>query len=290
MIIVRIYEGLGNQLFQYAYARAISLSKEQKVFLDIRETGSMDSERELTSRKYELENFRIRLPVCTNVRHFYPYLNSFKATGMMKKLSEYQWFPYKYFSEDDPLYDRNLLDLKGNWYLQGWFQDSRYFQKYADIIRKELTPRKKIKISFELKNILQLNNTVSVHIRRSDFKESRNELPVTYYYNAINYIREMIADPFWIVFSDDISWVKENINFGKNCYFVSGKEKLQDYEELIVMSCCRNHIIANSTYSWWGAWLGRNDDKIVVGPNKWFLRRKYSTKVIPKEWIQVPIR
>lgn len=290
MIIVRIYEGLGNQLFQYAYARALSLSTDQEVFIDIMETGSLKSEKDLTPRKYELKNFRIALPICTNVRHFYPYLDKPKIKKRMEKLSEWVKLPYKYFAESNPFYDESLLDLKGNWYLQGWFQDSRYFQKYAEIIKKEIVPKKKIKISSELKKILQSKNTVSVHIRRSDFKKTHNVLPVTYYYNAMNYIKKIVEDPFWVVFSDDINWAKENIDFGQNCYFMSGKENLKDYEELMVMSCCKNHIIANSTYSWWGAWLGRNDNKIVIGPNKWFLKKIYSKNIMPKEWVRVPIK
>ena len=84
-------------------------------------------------------------------------------------------------------------------------------------------------------------------------------LPISYYYNAMGYMKDRILNPFWVVFSDDINWAKENINFGSNCYFLDERDNLQDYEELMVMSCCKNHIIANSTFSWWGAWLCKNE-------------------------------
>lgn len=292
MVIVRIWEGLGNQLFQYAYARALSLSTNQRVFLDIRETGKLTKEKALPYREYELGNFQITLPVCTNVQHFYPYLDNPCITNIARKFSICKAIPcpYKYFSECNPIFDENLVNLKGNWYLQGWFQDERYFQKYAEMIRNEIVPKKKIRISSKLKQLLHLDNAVSVHFRRTDFKKGRNVLPKTYYYNAMRYMQNFIEKPYWIIFSDDIRWVKENIDFGDNFYFLSEAEKLKDFEELMVMSCCKNHIIANSTYSWWGAWLNKNKDKIVLGPNKWFLQQTYDTQVMPDTWIQVSIR
>lgn len=289
MIIVRIWEGLGNQLFQYAYARAISLETNQKVFLDIRETGKLPNEGKLTPREYELKNFQITLPVCTNVQHFYPYLDKPQIKEIVKRISKQGRIPYKYFSEYYPTYDKSLLNIKGNWYLQGWFQDIRYFQKYLEVIKKEIVPKKKIRVSSETKYILHSKDTVSVHVRRSDFKKEQNILPITYYYNALNYMKSVVDKPYWIIFSDDINWVKEHLNFGRDCYYLSDVEKLKDYEELMIMSCCKNHIIANSTYSWWGACLGRNQDKIVLAPDKWFLRKLQHTQILPDEWIQIPI-
>ncbi len=289
MIIVRIYEGLGNQLFQYAYARALSLSTKQKVFLDVRETGARISEKRLTPRKYSLNHYKITLPICKNVSHFYPYINGSDSTlEIMQKLSMVGCLPYKFYKQKTSDYDEKIVNLKGNWYLQGWFQDSRYFQKYESIIRQEITPKNRIKINHELKNLLQTNNTISVHIRRCDYKKILNMLPISYYYNAMGYMKDRILNPFWVVFSDDINWTKENINFGSNCYFLDEKDNLQDYEELMVMSCCKNHIIANSTFSWWGAWLCRNEDKIVVGPDRWGLNRlcNYGKNILPTDWIK----
>ncbi len=293
MIIVRIYEGLGNQLFQYAYARAVSFATGQKVFLDVRETGSLERDRGKTLRKSELHNFRTALPICTNVEHFYPYLNASEdLLKAMEKLSGTGFLPFKYFEEKSPVYNERLLNLKGNWYLQGWFQDSRYFFKYSEELRKELRPRKKIKISKKLKDILRTKHTVSIHIRRSDYIRTVNTLPVQYYYNAMNHMKEFVRQPFWVVFSDEPEWVKRNIDFGRECFFLSEKETLQDYEELIVMSCCQNHIIANSTFSWWGAWLGQNADKVVIGPERWLMKVRdfdYGEDILLKEWIKEPV-
>lgn len=289
MIIVRIYEGLGNQLFQYAYAKSLSLSTKHKVFLDVRETGSQISEMNLTHRKYCLDQYRISLPICTNVQHFYPYLNQSDCIlDTMQKLSMKGCLPYKFFRETKPNYNESLVHITGNWYLQGWFQDSRYFQKYEKLIKKEFILKNKIKIGKELKDILQNRITVSVHIRRGDYRNISNLLPVNYYYNALKYMKNIIKNPFWIIFSDDINWVKRNIRFEDNYYYVGEREKLKDYEELMIMSCCKHNIIANSTYSWWGAWLNKHENKIVIGPSRWCPTRK-GDNILLKDWISISI-
>lgn len=292
MIFVRIWEGLGNQLFQYAYARAVSLRTSQKVFLDIRETGRLQGDAGRIERKCGLTNFRVKLPVCTNVEHFYPQMSERKNFFWLFYKAIMRYFVvFKYYQEPDPAYHDNLLKLKGNWYLQGWFQNVKYFEEYADIIKKELTPRRKIKISRELQYLLKKKETVSIHIRRGDYKKIANTLSVKYYDNAMKHMCVLVDAPFWIVFSDDIAWCKENIDFGNNVYFVGEKEALQDFEELVVMSWCKNHIIANSTFSWWGAWLNKREEKIVIGPNKWFLKGYYSNSVdiLPENWIRESI-
>lgn len=291
MILVRIFGGLGNQLFQYAFARAVSLSTDQQVLLDVREAGSLEKEKDSTPRAYCLDHFRPRLPVCRNVERFYPYLNgSPQLLAMVGKLSEFGCLPYKFYKETDLKYKGSLLTLKGNWYLEGWFQDSRYFRQYRDVIAKEILPRKKIKISHVLAEHLRTRQTVSVHIRRGDFKKDWNVLPVDYYYRAMECMAEKVPAPFWIVFSDEIEWVKTHMDFGKHCYFIGDKEHLKDEEEFMVMRSCRHHIIANSTYSWWGAWLGRNEDEIVIGPDKWFLTGVYSENIMPEEWARISVR
>ncbi|MDE6712887.1 MAG: alpha-1,2-fucosyltransferase [Lachnospiraceae bacterium] len=289
MIIVRIWEGLGNQLFQYAFARALSLSTNQKVFLDIRETGSCMGEQNKVPRECGLGNFRIFLPICSNVQHFYPYINGPQAIKEAAKwISINGWLPYKYYEESEFGYHEELLRLDGNWYLQGWFQDSRYFDKYSAIIAKEIFPRKRIRISKTLREHLRRPNTVSVHIRRGDYTRTFNAIPDSYYVNAMKHMKELVDKPFWIIFSDEPEWVKQNIDFGDHCYYVSGNECLRDYEEMFVMSCCKNNIIANSTFSWWGAWLNSNHDKVVIAPNHWFLKGIFGCEknILPVEWIR----
>lgn len=293
MIFVRIWEGLGNQLFQYAYARALSLRTHQKVFLDVRETGKLAKDTGRAFRKYELGNFNIKLPVCSNIERFYPHLCERKGIlfSIHKIVLRYLCF-FRYYEEKEVQYRKELLRLRGNWYLQGWFQNFQYFEEYESIIRKELTPKQKIRITRELKDILKEKETVSVHIRRGDYQKTDSILPLTYYENAMERMQTLVNAPFWIVFSDDIAWCKKNMDFGDQVYYIGEKEQLQDFEELLVMSRCKNHIIANSTFSWWGAWLNRHKEKIVIGPERWFINgnRSHGMNIMPDEWIREKLK
>ncbi len=290
MVIVRIWEGLGNQLFQYAYAKALALRTGQQVALDIRETGSLHNDGNRQKRSCGLKHFRTTLPLCRNVERKYPFLDcSENVKDMLMFLSMKKVLPYKYYQEILPDYKEQLLHMRGDWYLQGYFQNVKYFQDVSAIIRKDLQPRSKIKISKELQGILQMEDTVSVHIRRGDYCKIGNCLPKIFYDNAIIYMKQHIGAPFYVVFSDDMRWVKDNMDLGSNSYYITPELGFQDYEELLIMSKCRHHIISNSTFGWWGAWLGQNTEKVVVGPKRWFDHSgKYrGINIMPDEWIKI---
>ncbi len=283
MIIVRIWEGLGNQLFQYSFAKALQLNTGQRVYLDISEYT-----RDVI-REYNLCNFKISLPVIKGGKQIFNSIDGrdfYNVLRADKDCSGYG-FPMKFAKETNILFKPFLLNPSGNWYFKGWFQNEKYFAPYADIIRKELRPVNKIKIPSELKDILDKAETVSVHFRRTDFQGDHNILDLGYYRNAIRYIENKIKSPYYLVFSDDLEWVRQNVQFGSSCYFVNENRELRDCEELLVMSRCRHNIIANSTFSWWGAWLNDHAEKLVIAPGKWFLNQNKKTDIVPKEWIRI---
>lgn len=281
MVIVRIWEGLGNQLFQYAYARALALRTGQKVYLDVSEYGK-DNE---SVREYGLCHFRIRQPTI-NCGRFLPFTNMDKSYAVSSKYLKH--FPIRFIKEEDCYFKSDLCELKGPAYLKGWFQSEDYFKEFAYSIREEIRPRKQIRITKEIRNILDRDDTVSVHIRRGDFKKDHNILSAEYYENAKQTISRLIGNPYYVVFSDDILWVKTNMDFGDMCFYVDGKCDFKDYEELMIMSRCTHNIIANSTFSWWGAWLNSNKNKVVIAPKKWFLGiAKKDTGIIPYDWIRL---
>lgn len=292
MIIVRIWEGLGNQLFQYAYARALQLRNGEKVCLDRNRIYKEVLEAKGLNRPYSLDKFNIKLPVADGIDQYYFFLekkNIFQAA--LYELSQRNILVPEFYKEKDISYKKNLKTVKGNKYLMGWFQNEKYFYDYRSLLLRELTPKKKIKISKRLREVLEERETVSVHIRRTDFKKANNTLPVAYYARAKQYIESKISEPYYIVFSDDITWAKNNLNFDKNVIYISdsGKEKLEDYEELLLMSKCDHNIIANSTFSWWGAWLNNNSEKIVIGPRIWFnsCEKASQYNIMPKEWVKI---
>lgn len=289
MVIVRIWEGLGNQLFQYAYARALQLRTGGKVYLDINRAFKNSLEARGVDRAYSLDKFNSQLPVCDNVEKRYFFLEQKNCLQKcLFNLSRDRVIVPGFYREENVLYKESLKHIRGNIYLMGWFQSENYFKEYRNTLLQELTPQHKIRISSFLRNTLKREDTVSVHIRRTDFIKGKNVLPISYYENAKRYIEKYIDRPQYLIFSDDSEWVREHMNFGPDAFFVSGEE-LRDYEEMLVMSRCRNNIIANSTFSWWGAWLNPNNKKIVIGPKVWAIHghEDVERNVMPAEWIRI---
>jgi len=161
------------------------------------------------------------------------------------------------------------------------------------IIRNDFTLKNKPdKLNNEISKIMQDTNSVSIHIRRGDYIAN----PITfqyhglcsmeYYKKAIQYINENINRPIFFFFSDEIDWVKDNLKIPKDCYFIDHNKMENDYLDLWLMSQCKHNIIANSSFSWWGAWLNTNKEKIVIAPKKWFNNAAIdTTDLIPEEWL-----
>ena len=293
MIVVKIWEGLGNQLFQYAYAKSLQLRQNEKVYLDFSAYNNRSYDPKKTYRSQQLSNFRITLREYSNLYKYYFFLDEKNILNKgIKKMAEEGLFPYKYFKEENVQFKPELLSVRGNYYIQGWFQNERYFKEYQNVIRNELRLKNKIKIQNKLREILDYSNTVAVHVRRGDYKKHCSVLPAEYYNRAVERINGLIDNPLFCIFSDEIEWVKKNMKFEGKCFYVNEDHKLTNFEELIVMSCCKHDIIANSTYSWWGAWLNNNEKKIVIGPNEWFLSKSVlnankGLTIMPESWIRL---
>ena len=259
MIITRMLGGLGNQMFEYAMG--LNLARKQKAKLKI------------NTRAY--------------IRSNWPYsLNNFSITATRANLLEIliikKYYPKQYFDESYWLNTDNWTDWMGE----------KSFKEIESVIREEFTLNKVFRKEFENKNhsvIEQINesNSVSIHIRRTDYLEKQNlciVLKPEYYTEAINIITQKVKNPRYFFFSDDIEWVKSNFTHQENSVFLSNK----DYEDLTLMSLCKHNITANSTFSWWGAWLNKNPDKIVITPSKWFINNQNMEKsLIPKTWIKI---
>lgn len=291
MVIVRIWEGLGNQLFQYAFARVYAKKTGQVVKLDSsRIFESLYTERNV-ERQYALSNFSITLEEAgTQNLEKYNYLE--RRTVLQKtvfQLAKCGLWRFNFWEESLKKFSPKIKYRCDNRYLKGWFQNEKYFVAYRDIILKEITPKKKIVIPNELRQLLNSQNTVSLHIRRGDFKKVGGLLPIKYYADAYKYMQDHNPDYTYLIFSDDLQWAKENLGFIEHKYFVNSEGKLKDYEELLIMSKCHHNIIANSTFSWWGAWLNNYSDKMVIAPRRWFLKRKKEedVNIIPNEWKRI---
>jgi len=286
MIITRISGGLGNQMFQYAIAKAMAKKNSDIFKLDISFYPKQ------TLRKYELNQFNIEENIasekeCVKLRGKEDFLFKVK-----RKLGVENIRPSEYYLEKEiTIFDQNLWNKKGNIYLDGFWQNEDYFKDIRDEILKDFTL--KDDISNEAKKYLEdikNSQSVSLHVRRGDYVQNAHTNSVhgtcdlEYYQKAIKYIEQNVENPIFYIFSDDIEWCKENFEFLENKVFIDDTKSA--FDDLELMKNCKHNIIANSTFSWWGAWLNQSDEKIVVTPKIWFSSKNNLT-LSCKEWIQV---
>ncbi len=212
--------------------------------------------------------------------------NIFKNINLSKDLSQFAIdFVYseQFFHYCEILYKKNIL-------LEGYFQSEKYFIKNKEYILECFELKEEIKNFIEKKYSKLINsNTCSLHIRRGDYlglKDYYKHMEKEYYINAMEIVSSKTEIDNFIFFSDDIDWCKKNFH-GKKFTFVHGEK---DYEDLYLMSLCKNNIIANSSFSWWGAYLNRNRNKIIISPKTWFsekLSYNDTKDLIPCDWIKI---
>jgi hypothetical protein len=256
MIITKLQGGLGNQLFQWAYGKYLSERFSTELSLDL---SFYQNQFGNTPRTFELTNLpNLKVPERLSPSKPIVYLND-----------DFTFKPIDYKSNHD-------------YFLNGFWQSEKYFKSVSNLIKLELSPTED-KLN-ELSKKIE-GNSISLHIRRTDYLTSNGFHPtqtIQYYQDAIR----LIGDYKNIyIFSDDIEWCKNNLTF-KNTVFIEGQSNIED---LWLMSLCDNNVIANSSFSWWGAWLNNNPNKIVVAPKLWFGEHTgiNSGDIIPENWIKI---
>lgn len=286
--------GLGNQMFQYAAARALALDKNTWVYLDPSFLYE-DAKGRWTQREYELNVFNIKYKFERSGR--INFLRSLNTKSYMKKMSESGlWpFPYRNFYQPDNKYHPEIKSCPKNTYLHGYFQSEKYFIHHEALIRKDFefteSPTEK---NTEALNKIRNSNAVSVHVRRGDYvslaaaSAFHGLMGVEYYSAAAKVISDKTRMPLtFFIFSDDPQWCKENLKLEGEMHFIDWNSGKSSYEDMRLMSNCKHHIIANSSFSWWGAWLNPSKDKIVIAPKQWFNDSSDQTDIIPAAWIRL---
>jgi hypothetical protein len=285
MVITKLIGGLGNQMFQYAVGRRVSLLNNTELGLDISDFSNTQI---ATPRKYSLDVFSIsgRIATKEEVMIIKPVKNIWAER--IKNILHLN-------KGDDFSFNPKILKTKDNSYLEGYWQSEKYFKDIEDIIRKDFTLKNPLgdaaqKIENEIN---KSQNPVSVHIRRGDYITDKTTnlyhgtCSPEYYEKAIEIIKKGVDSASLFIFSDDIDWVKNNLSFNLPTIYVSQKG-IADYEEMILMSYCKHNVIANSSFSWWGAWLNNHKDKLVIAPRKWFnAGDANSADLIPDNWIKI---
>jgi hypothetical protein len=274
MIIINMSGGLGNQMFQYAlYLKMKSLGKKAKLDTSLYKNPNC-------GRKLELSIFGIDLK-----KSNYTLLDSkkVKLENIFKK--------YSCYKDKIGIYQPEIFNMD-NVFLDGYWQNEKYFSDIKSDICKAFTFS--VPIGNSMKKLIERmedENSVSLHVRRGDYVTIENQgvygniCTTDYYERAIRYINENVENPHFYLFSDDICWVRENI-YREGMTVIDINNEGNSYMDMFLMSTCRHHIIANSTFSWWGAWLGTYAGKIVVSPSRWFQNHK-TTDIICKGWVRI---
>lgn len=295
MNIVQFKGGLGNQMFQYALYRALNLAGNSKVLVNIGYYLEHPEE-----RCFELS--RVFHSVC--LRNDYGNQMLKKKNLYMKLRRNRNWIAYInyavlplciYFKEKESgVYDERVYKLK-NAVISGYWQTEKYFKNIRGILLKDFTFQYGEDNLVMLRNkLLQNNSSVGIHIRRGDYLKSEgiygNLSESLYYRRAIDYISKKIQAPQLIFFSDDMETVRRKYPYENAVYIDSSMfEKYQSWYDMYLMSSCSHNIIANSSFSWWGAWLNQNRNKIVIAPEKWFFDGQRGEDICPDEWKKIEV-
>jgi glycosyltransferase involved in cell wall biosynthesis len=275
MVIVKLYGGLGNQLFQYATARALAIRNDAMLKLD----ASSGFERDFYKRRYSLN--------CFNIPENFASPEEIAASAYIRE---------KHFH-----FDPEVCSLRGDVYLDGYWQSEKYFKSIEEIIREELSIRRPLEgVSRRIADEMAATNSVCIHFRRlHGISGSQVDVhgvnihgaaSLDYYYRCIEHLTQTVRDPYFFVFSDDPGWARDHLKLPYPTLLVTHNGPDKDYEDLRLMSLCKHHIIANSTFSWWGAWLNPARDKMVFVPEQWFNAAEHNTKdLIPESWVKVSV-
>lgn len=283
-VIVQLDGGLGNQLFQYAFARHLAILNNAKLLLDSTTCYSYDSLG--TGRAFMLRAFSIDTKCA--IQQDLDWANNLRIWQRLKIVP--RWIhlrenTFNKFQED------TLKEYKRNLYVVGHWQNENYFKAIAPLLKKEFTVKKEFSDQYA-NDILKLNS-VAIHVRRGDYINTSEYsaqycdlFAKGYYKNAVEAIKQKMLNSVFFIFSDDIEWCKNNMPFLNNeAYFIEHTEG--SVHDFYLMSLCKSQIIANSTFSWWAAWLNSNPDKIVVCPSKWFLNDWNDGHYTLKDWIKI---
>lgn len=297
MVIVQLSGGIGNQMFQYALGKHLAVKNKSELKLDMtsfakdqlrdyalnvfKTTQTFCSQEEANGLRFGLTN-----PILAAITEKINRASrKFIGHSLIKTVSLVEELAYSF--------NPKVLEAKNDIYLQGYWQSEKYFKDIREILIQEFSIKTTEEKNTPLLNQILGCESVSLHVRRGDYVSNKKTsqthscCSIEYYLNSIKYIKSKIKKPVFFIFSDDPGWVEKNLRL-ENSFIIRGNEKEKSSEDIRLMSSCRHNIIANSSFSWWGAWLNQTPDKIIVAPQKWFNIAKFeSVDRIPSSWVKL---
>jgi hypothetical protein len=301
MIIIKLQGGLGNQMFQYAIGRRLSIYHNASLkfdvgfYPDIKQLKSPNEKmqdnflmQKMTPRSFQLNFFKTQIEFASQDDINY----SFK-TGLFSKIKQLMG-KQTYIEEISCRFILDYLKFGKNCYLNGFWQSENYFAEIEEILRKEFELKKPLEgdnLSMTAK--IRSVNAVSIHVRRGDYVSDsltyqfHGVCSLDYYEKAIQYFQAKLNEPHFFIFSDDLQWVKQNFFINQSFSLVDINDEENGYKDMYLMSQCKHHIIANSSFSWWAAWLNSCKNKIVIAPKKWFNDTATDdSAILPSKWLK----
>ena len=302
MVIVKLMGGLGNQMFQYAAGRSLALKHKTQLKLDLSLYQHPWLKKLLGDpvRSFALDIFNIHTqPIDPFETPFLSWLPDTRFTPWLYKFNQIVRPNSPLMLREIPFEHakslQNFHQVSPPLYLVGHWQSQDYFENFSQVIEQDFTLKHNLsKQNSKLSNKICAVNSVSIHIRRADYvyhsriNQFHGALSADYYQTCIAYIAQRVAHLHFYIFGDDLSWAKDNLQIKHPVTFVEHNYGTPNYfEDMRLMSLCAHNIIANSTFSWWGAWLNKNPDKIVLAPKPWFKAKVNEQGIVPKGWIQI---
>lgn len=298
MIIVRLVGGLGNQLFQYAIARRMSVETRQPLKLDLTAYEAYPL------RAYSLRPFNTCQDVATpdEIRRVRPSPDEAGTVSWPSRVLRNLRYSKTWIRERTPYaYDPRVVQAGGDVhdvydiYLEGYWANEAYFKPIEAMIRQEftITPEPEGE-NLAAARAIAAAESVCLHVRRGDYATDPATLgfhglaSLSYYEQAVARLTQTVADPHFFIFSDDPAWVREHLRLTHTATYVTHNSADKDYEDLRLMASCRHHIIANSSFSWWGAWLAQRPGQVVIAPAKWLNQPGIETSgATPAHWVRL---
>jgi hypothetical protein len=295
-MIVNLKGRLGNQMFQYAFAKTLLLKYDSPVFLDSSNFSIHSNIFDVNSfvspnREFRLDIFEITLSLA-DVERVISVQNKLYGNSIIskikRKVSNYLPLHNYFLYETKHGFQKNKL--RKHDYFDGYWQSELYFSQYKEEILNDFKFKDRLLLEQnQFFNMIHTSNSIAIHVRRGDYLEYPmfELLTDEYYESAIQLIKSKVSNPVYFIFSDDINWVKENMFKHMEVVFVENNSEAQD---LFLMSNCKHNVIANSTFSWWGAYLNKSVSKIVISPILWYNNQETdlsSTDIIPSSWYRI---
>ena len=287
-IIARIEGGLGNQLFQYAAARSLADRLGLELALDLR--GLVEN----GDRPFALDLYRIRACIATSSElSGLPHWRPTRVGRMRSRISQRfpSYFSFPLFWPSSFSYDYRIERVRKPVYMVGYWQSEKYFKWNRMRVLEDVQLRNPLSVNGPMLDMIHRCTSVALHVRRGDYvtnpvaAQFHGLCDMRYYQRAVDEMKVKLKNFTIFVFSDDSEWSRKNLKFDVPTYIVEGEPVERSSVDLELMSQCQHHIIANSSFSWWGAWRRKSPQQHVYAPSRWFLDLKTNTSdVIPSNW------